>query len=299
MENVTGTGTKREYYEVLGVPENATKEQVKAVYRRLALRYHPDRNKNPAAQERFKEISQAYAEACEALQNRELVIEEPSEQIPVSSADHEEQYRVEPIREEPILEEPFREELVLEEPVLDIRDGRRILRVEERPKGNLKFTLEVSLREVATGARKTIFATRRSVCRFCHGTELKTPCKHCNGKGVLENVDALSFTIPAGVEEGTQFRLAGEKFGEDVFVEIAIKPHQFFRRIMDDIYCEIPVSIAKLRRGGQISIRTLDGSSAILRILPRTRKGTIFVLQGRGLPKWGSSSRGNLMAKIV
>ena len=304
MENVTGNGTKREYYEVLGVPEDATKEQVKAVYRRLALRYHPDRNKNPAAQEKFKEISQAYAEACEALQNRELVTEEASEQIPVSSADREELYRVErvreePVLEEPVLEEPFREELVLEEPVLDIRDGRRILRVEERPKGNLKFTLEVSLREVATGARKTIFATRRSACRFCHGIELKTPCKHCKGTGVIENVDALSVTIPAGVEEGMQFKLAGENFGEDVFVEIAIKPHQFFRRIIDDIYCEIPVSIAKLRRVGQISIRTLDGSTAILRILPRTRKGTIFVLQGRGLPKWGSSSKGSLMAKIV
>lgn len=285
MESVTGAATKREYYEVLGVPENATREQVKAVYRRLALRYHPDRNKNPAAQEKFKEISQAYAEACAALQNRELVIEEEArERIPVSSA-----YR----------EEAFREELVLEEPVLDIRDGRRILTVEERPKGNLKFTLEVSLREVATGARKTIFATKRSTCQFCHGIELRTPCKHCKGKGVIEKVDALSFTILAGVEEGMQFRLAGENFGEDVFVEIVIKPHQFFRRIVDDIYCEVPVSITKLRRGGQISIRTLDGSTALLRILPRTRKGTIFVLQGRGLPRWGTSRKGSLMAKIV
>jgi len=289
VESVTGTGTKREYYEVLGVPEDATKEQVKAVYRRLALRYHPDRNKNPAAQEKFKEISQAYAEACEALENQELVIEEQrSVRIPVSFAD----------REEP-LEEPFHEELVFEEPVRDIRDGRRILAVEERPKGNLKLTLEVSLREVATGARKTIYATRRSTCQFCYGTELKTRCKHCKGKGVTEKVDALSFTIPAGVEEGTQFRLGGDDFGEDVFVEVVIKPHQFFRRIVDDIYCEVPVSIAKLRRGGQISIRTLDGSTAHLRVLPRTRKGTIFVLQGRGLPKWGSSRKGSLMAKIV
>jgi len=287
---VTGTAPKREYYEVLGVPEDATKEQVKAVYRRLALRYHPDRNKNPAAQERFKEISQAYAEACAALENRELVTEQqPRIRIPVPVAD----------RREPLREAPFREELVIEEPVLDIRDGRRILTVEERPRGNLKFTLEVSLREVATGTRKTIFATKRSTCQFCHGVELKTPCKHCKGKGVIENVDALSFTIPAGVEEGMQFRLGGESFGEDVFVEIAIKPHQFFRRIVDDIYCEVPVSITKLRRGGEMSIRTLDGSTAHLRIPPRTRKGTIFVLQGRGLPRWGTSRKGSLMAKIV
>jgi len=299
VESVTGTGTKREYYEVLGVPEDATKEEVKAVYRRLALRYHPDRNKNPAAQEKFKEISRAYAEACEALQNRKLVTEEEaSEQIPVSSADPEEPFPEEPFREEPVLEEPFREEPFREEPDLDLSDGRRILTVEEGPKGTLKFTLEVSLREVATGARKTIYATKRSVCQFCRGIRLRTPCKHCKGKGVTETVDALSFTIPAGVEEGMQFRLAGEDF-EDVFVEIVMKPHQFFRRLVDDIYCEVPVTITKLRRGGEISIRTLDGSTALIRIPPRTRKGTIFVLQERGLRKWGTSRKGSLMVKIV
>lgn len=285
MESVTGTATKREYYEVLGVPEDASKEQVKAVYRRLALRYHPDRNKNPAAQERFKEISQAYAEACAALQNREsMTKEEASEQIPVYSADRE---------------EPFREELFREEPVLDLRDGKRILTVEKRPKGNLKFTLQVSLREVATGARKTILATRRSVCQYCHGINLKPPCKHCKGKGVTEKVDTISFTIPAGVEEGMQFRLAEENLGEDVFVEIVMRPHQLFQRMVDDIYCEVPVSITKLRRGGEINIPTLDGSTTRLRIPPRTRKGTIFVLQGKGLPKWGSSRKGSLMMKIV
>ncbi|MGA8856434.1 MAG: DnaJ C-terminal domain-containing protein, partial [Candidatus Bathyarchaeia archaeon] len=146
---------------------------------------------------------------------------------------------------------------------------------------------------------KTIFATRRSVCQFCHGIKLKAPCKHCKGKGVTEKVDAISFTIPAGVEEGMQIRLAGENLGEDVFVEVVMRPHQLFRRIVDDIYCEVPVSITKLRRGGEISIPTLDGSTALLRVPPRTRKGTIFVLQGRGLPKWGTSRKGSLMAKIV
>jgi molecular chaperone DnaJ len=301
VESVTGTGTKREYYEVLGLPEDATKEQVKAVYRRLALRYHPDRNKNPAAQEKFKEISQAYAEACAALQNRELVTEEEEvwEQTPVSIVDPEEPVREEQIREEPVLEEPFREELYPEEPVLDLRDGKRILTVEEGPKGKLKFTLEVSLREVATGARKTILATRRSVCQFCHGTNTKPRCKYCKGKGVTEKLDTLSFTIPPGVEEGMQFRLTEDGLGGDVFVEIVMRPHQLFQRMVDDIYCEVPVSITKLRRGGEIRIPTLDGSTAALRVPPRTRKGTIFVLQGRGLPKWGSSRKGSLMAKIV
>ncbi len=266
----------REYYEVLGVPEDATREQVKAVYRRLALRYHPDRNKNPAALERFKEISQAYAEACEALQNRGLVTEEEAwDQTPTFIA------------------EP-------EEPGLDLRDGTRILREEEEQRGIVNFALEVSLREVATGARKTISVTRRSLCQSCHGMKWKRPCKHCKGKGVTEKMEDISFTIPPGVEEGAQFKLAaGKNFGGDIFVRIMMRPHQLFRRIVDDIYCEVPVSINKLRRGGEIAIRTFDGSTALIRMLPRTRKGTIYVLQGMGLPKWGTSRKGSLMAKIV
>lgn len=276
MEGVSGTGAKRKYHLVLGVPEDATREELKTVYRRLALRYHPDRNKNPAAQEKFKEISEAYAQACAALQNRELMTEEEAWQQ--ASA-------------------PF---VVREEPALDLRDGKRILRVEEERGGTVKFALEVSLREVATGARKTISVSRRSVCQFCHGLRWRTPCKHCKGKGVTETVDAIPFTIPAGVEEGMQFKLAGgEGFGGDIFVEIMMRPHQIFQRIADDLYYEVPVSITKLRGGGAIVIRTLDGSTTSLRIPPRTRKGTIFVLQGKGLPKWGTSRKGSLMVKIV
>jgi molecular chaperone DnaJ len=277
VESVTGTGTtKREYYEVLGIPEDATREQVKAVYRRLALRYHPDRNKNPAAQERFKEISEAYAEACAALQDREYTLKDEISQ-PV--------------------QEPF---VQREEPVLDLRDGKRILRVEQERGGTLMFALEVSLREVATGVRKTIYATRRSVCQFCHGIERKAVCKHCKGQGFTERVDPISFTIPAGVEEGMQFKVAaGDDFDGDIFVRILMRPHQLFQRIADDLYCEEPVSIDKLRRGGIILIRTIDGSTTSLRVPPRTRKGTLFVVQGKGLPKWGRSGKGSLMVKIV
>jgi molecular chaperone DnaJ len=276
VESVTGTGTKREYYEVLGIPEDATREQVKAVYRRLALRYHPDRNKNPAAQEKFKEISEAYAEACAALQNQDFT---PKNEV----------------RRE--AEVPFVE---LVEPELDLRDGKRILRVEEEQRGSINFALEVSLREVAMGARKTISATRRSVCQFCHGIRGKTPCRHCKGNGITEEVESIPFTIPAGVEEGMQFKLAGgDGFDGDIFVKIMIRPHQLFQRIADDLYCEELVSIDKLRRGGTIVIHTIDGSTASLRVPPRTTKGTIFVLQGRGLPRWGTTKRGSLMVKIV
>lgn len=276
MESVTGTGTKREYYEVLGVPENATKEQVKAVYRQLALRYHPDRNKNPKAQERFKEITQAYAEACAALQNQDLETGEGA------------------------LDETFAPISVREEPVPDLREGRRILRIEERRRASVKYALEVSLKEVATGTRKRISMTRRSLCVFCEGLGRKSSCRHCHGTGIIEQAREISLTIPAGVENGMQFKLAGGgNFGSDIFVQIIVKRHRIFQRDIDNLYCEVPVSATQLRIGTEIEIHTLDGSTASLRVPPRTRKGTIFVLQERGLPKWGTSGKGDLMARIV
>jgi molecular chaperone DnaJ len=276
VESVTGTGTKREYYEVLGVPENATKEQVKTVYRQLALRYHPDRNKNPKAQEKFKEITQAYAEACAALQNQDFQIGEWE------------------------LDEIFAPISVREEPVPDLRDGRRVLRVEGIRRGSVKYALEVSLREVATGTRKTISMTLRSFCVSCEELGRKSSCRHCNGTGITEETREISLTIPAGVEHGMQFKLAGGgNFGSDIFVQIIVRRHRLFQRDMDNIYCEVPVSATQLRNGTEIEIHTLDGSTASLRVPPRTRKGTIFVLQEKGLPKWGTSTKGDLMVKIV
>jgi molecular chaperone DnaJ len=278
VESVTATGTKRDYHEVLGVPENATKEEVKAVYRRLALRYHPDRNKSSTAQEKFKEISQAYREACEALENHPIppTIEFQSPEQTTG----------------PIL---VREEFTPEEYA-----RRRTLEVEERGVGNVRYALWVSLREVATGTKKTISITRRTVCDFCGGLGRRNGCKHCHGTGIREEVRYIPLTIPAGVEEGMQFKLTRNgHYGEDVFVEINVKPHKLFQRDLDNLYCEVPVSTVQLRKGTEIHIRTLDGSTAFIRVPPRTRKGTIFVLQERGLPRWGSSRRGDLMAKIV
>ena len=276
MESVTGTGTKRDYHDVLGVPENATREQVKAVYRRLALRYHPDRNKSPKAQDKFKEISQAYAEACAALQNQDFETGEVA------------------------LDGIFAPISVREEPVPDMRDGRRVLRVDGRRRGSLKYALEISLKEVATGTRKTISLTRRSLCVSCEELGRKSSCRHCNGTGITEETREISLTIPAGVEHGMRFKLAGGvNFGSDIFVQIIVKPHRIFQRDMDNLYCEVPVSATQLRNGTEIEIHNLDGSTASLRVPPRMRRGTVFVLQEKGLPKWGTSKKGDLMARIV
>jgi molecular chaperone DnaJ len=97
-----------------------------------------------------------------------------------------------------------------------------------------------------------------------------------------------------------RFKLAGGvNFGSDIFVQIIVKPHRIFQRDMDNLYCEVPVSATQLRNGTEIEIHNLDGSTASLRVPPRMRRGTVFVLQEKGLPKWGTSKKGDLMARIV
>lgn len=285
MESVTGTETKGEWYEILGLPENATKEQVRTVYRQLALRYHPDRNKSPGALEKFKEISEAYAEACAILdEEAENAIEQNEE---IGSYDSP-VYQTAP----PTIE--------YEDSNLVLRDGERILRKEVKQKGSVRCELEISLEEVAKGTRKRITITQRSMCHFCQGGPKKAMCEHCHGTGIKEDVREIPLTIPPGVEDGMKLKLAGRgHFGGDIYVELIEKPHKLFRRDRDNVYCEIPVSVTQLRRGKRLVIPTLDGSATSLRIPARTRKGTIFVLQGKGLTEWGSSAKGDLMVKIV
>jgi len=285
VESVTGSGAKGEWYEVLGLPESATKKQVRTIYRQLALRYHPDRNKSPEALERFKKISQAYAEACAILDNEpdyaaaQEEDEWPSAQVPfpnISSADD------------------------YEPSTLVLSEGEKVLRAQLRQKGNVRCELEVSLEDVARGTRKRIIVTQRDVCGFCKGGPDKATCVHCHGTGMREEVVGVPLTIPPGIEEGMQLKLPGRAhYGGDIYVEVTIKPHQLFQRDMDNVYCEMEISTTQLRRGKKIEIPTLDGSPTFLRVPPKTRKGTIFVLQGKGLPKWGSSAKGNLMVKIV
>jgi molecular chaperone DnaJ len=281
---VTGTQTKRDYYEILGLPEHATREEVRSVYRKLALRYHPDRNKSPEAVEKFKEISKAYDEVCAFL-------DEEAEDVPLQDDGIDSSAQI------PNPTTPLTEQVTYR---LVLRDGEKNLRTELQEKGFVKCSLEVSLEEVAKGTRKRITMTQRSVCGFCKGGLKKSACTYCHGTGIKEDVSQIPLTIPPGVEEGMQLRLAGRgHYGGDIYLEVAVKPHRVFQRDMDNIYREIGVPTSQLRRGKRLEIRTLDGTAAILGIPPKTRKGTIFVLPGKGLPKWGTSSKGDLMVKIV
>ena len=248
---------------------------MKVVYRQLALQYHPDRNKNPAAWERFKEITQAYADArTRALQNQDCEATDAA------------------------LNRGFHSPSARQVLDPDLHDGINIFDISPPFPFDSKYVLEITLEEVATGTRKTISTTRRGVCASCKSRS--SFCRHCNGIGITEEAQQTSLTIPAGVEHGMQFKLAANgNFASDIFVLILVKLHRIFQRTKDNLYCEVPISATQLRDGTEKTIHTLDGSTATLHVPPGTTKGTIFVLHEKGLPKYGTSRKGNLIAEIV
>lgn len=186
---------KRDYYEILGIPRNATKEQVKDAYRKLALQYHPDRNKSADAEERFKELSEAYAVLSDN--------EKRTQYDQFGHAGIGQRYTWEDIFKTTDFESIFRDlgfGFGGFDSIFDMFFGRRRPWREERPRSgpDLRYDLEISLEEVAAGATKEISVPRREVCDTCKGsgarkgTEPKT-CQHCRGTGQIERVQEAGF----------------------------------------------------------------------------------------------------------
>jgi molecular chaperone DnaJ len=292
---------KREYYEVLGLPRNATRKEVKAIYYKLALKYHPDRNKSPQAEERFKEISEAYAEAVSSLAgDRETLTDEPEIlDEPETVIDDREILTDEP---ETLTDE---REILIDEPETATKYDNQVSQViresDDNKTANARYPLELSLEEVATGTVKDITVVETITCEACQGrgTQGQSPCKDCSKTGFKQYTRNINLTIPAGVEDSTQLLLLGEgKNASDLLIHVTVAPHHIFTRDMTTIYCEVPLSAHRLNHGGKIKVPTLEGS-AILQIPPNTREGTIFSLRGKGLPEYGGGTRGALMVKLT
>lgn len=267
---------KADCYRILGLTENATKEQLRYAYRKLALRYHPDRNKTLGAQEKFKQISEAYANALAVLDEQETE-PDPTPVRPDAPA--------------------FSRE---ERSILVLREGKQRLReLSGKANGNVMYLLELTLEEVAKGTRRNLSVIQKTLCSFCNGTG--EDCAHCQGTGTNEESRYTQLTIPAGAEEGMQFRLTKHADHRgDIYVEITIKPHMVFQRDEEgNIYCDLYVPSSQLKRGKKCEVTALEGSTFAIHVPPRTKKGTMFVVQGRGLPKWGTSTNSDLMVKIV
>lgn len=305
----------RDYYNVLGVPRDADADQIKRSYRRLAMRWHPDRNTgDPIAEVRFKQVNEAYR-----------VLSDPLER---SRYD-----RMGP------LFEPDGQPLDADRLRATVRRAWDDLVGRKRSGEDVQYTIRITLEQAATGVQREVLIPRnvhcpdckglgappeqRHVCEVCEGTGkaknlLRSRCFHCGGKGyvidvpcgtcqgagVVEREEAIRIKVPAGVDTGTRLRVAGrghEPTGDgpagDLFVVVDVGTHELFTRQGADVAVTLPLSLAEAVLGADVPIPTLGGSTWI-RIPAGTPHGHVLRLRGRGMPRPGKDHPGDLLVHV-
>ena len=328
---------KRDYYDVLGVNKEASADQIKSAYRKLAVKYHPDKNKNDkTAEEKFKEASEAYhvLSNSERKQNYDNFGHAAFEsggggRGGFGNFDFSGSFS-------DIFEDFFGE---------GFGGGRRSRRSNNRG-SDLRYDLSISLEEAFSGKKQDIkfstsercdtcsgsgskpghnagscsmcgghgqvrssqgFFTVQQTCPQCAGSgEMIThPCSSCSGQGKKQASKRLSVTIPKGVDDGTRIRLAGK--GEagsrgasngDLYLFINVERHDLFKRSDVNLFFEFPISITDAALGTTIEIPTLDGGKAKIKIPDGTQNGKQFRLKGKGMPFMRRGDYGDLYVQV-
>lgn len=326
--------SKLDYYEVLGISKNADDREIKKSYKRLAMKFHPDRNPgNVSAETKFKEIKEAY----EVLSNPEKRAAYDQyghaifEQGGMGNGSHASSGSAD-----------FSD--IFGDVFGDIFGGNR--RSRSSKGSDLRYDLELTLEEAVRGIVKEICIPTLIMCMQCHGTGarskssivmcmtchgqgqiqmrqgffsvqqtcpacrghgkiVKEICNRCRGNGRVESTKTLSIKIPAGVSTGDRIRLSGEgesgKNGAssgDLYVQVQIKKHPIFEREEKNLYCEVPISFTMAALGGEIEVPTLDGRVK-LKIPPETQTGKLFRMRGKGVRSVRSGGHGDLLCKVV
>jgi molecular chaperone DnaJ len=325
---------KRDYYQVLGVNRDASDEEIKKAFRKLAMKHHPDRNTDgdhKESEEKFKEAKEAYEVLCEAEKRRAYDAYGHAGVNPQMGG-------MGPDAGFGGFAEAFGDIFS------DIFGGGRRSGVFRG--ADLRYNLELSLEQAARGTATKIRIPTMETCETCHGsgakpgTQPKTcdtchgsgsvrlsqgffsiqqtcpachgtgkvipdPCATCRGAGRLKKHKTLEVKIPAGIDEGDRIRLSGE--GEagvnggppgDLYVVVHLKEHSVFQRDGDDLHCDMPISFTLAALGGEIEIPTLDGSAKV-KIPPETQTGQVFRLRGKGIKGLRSTYPGDLLCAVA
>jgi molecular chaperone DnaJ len=329
---------KRDYYEILGLAPNASEAELKKAYRRLAMKYHPDRNPDDTvAVEHFKEAKEAYEVLCDPRKRAAY------DQFGHAGVDSSVGGGGAGFGEAADLGDIFGGVF------RDIFGGGGFsgARGGQAYRGaDLRYTLDLSLEEAVFGTTAKIrvpalvtcqtcdgngakpgtkaatcttcngvgqvriqqgFFSIQQSCPRCHGrgTFIPDPCSTCGGSGRVEEQKTLSVKVPAGVDNGDRIRLSGEgEIGEqggpsgDLYVQIRVKPHQIFTREDSNLYCQVPISITRAALGGEIEVPTLDGR-VNLKVPSGTQTGKAFRIRGKGVKPVRSSAVGDLLCQVV
>jgi molecular chaperone DnaJ len=326
--------TKRDCYEILGVPHNADETEIKKAYRQLALQYHPDRNPgNKEAEERFKEASEAYE-----------VLRDPEKRDLYDRYGHEGLSRT-GFSGFTGFEDIFTSFGDIFEDFFGFSTGRRRATGPERG-ADFRYDLTISFMDAALGKEMEIAVERLESCGTCKGLGMKQgtkkescptcrgsgqvthsqgfftlrttcsrcrgqgffiphPCTDCRGTGKVKKPKKISIKLPAGVDTGSRLKVAGEGGGGDrggrpgdLYVVLHVEPHSFFERHGDDILCQIPISFTQAALGVEIEVPSLNGSKK-LSIPAGSQSGQVFTLRGQGFPHLESFGKGDQHVQIL
>jgi molecular chaperone DnaJ len=325
---------KEDFYKLLGVDKNASDAEIKKSYRSMAMKFHPDRNKDnqEEAEAKFKQIKEAYE-----------ILSDPKKRAAYDQFGHA---GVDPSmgggRHGGFTSESFSD--VFGDVFGDIFGGARQRSGVQRG-SDLRYNLELTLEEAVAGTDAKIrvpvlvscgecsgsgakkgsspvicstchghgqvrmqqgFFSVQQTCPTCRGTgkQIKDPCGVCFGQGRVQENKTLSAKIPAGVDTGDRIRLAGEgEAGErggpagDLYVQIQVKDHAIFTRDGANLYCEVPISFPTACLGGELNVPTLNGK-VMLKIPPETQTGKLFRLRGKGVKPVRGGAVGDLLCKV-
>lgn len=328
---------KKEYYQILGVNRNASAEEIKKAYRKLAMQHHPDRNHdNPEAEEKFKEASEAYSVLGNA-EKRQIY----------------DQYGVEGLRSGGGQDFGFFSDSIFSDfgDILgdlfgfggSFSGGRQ--RRGPRQGSDLGLEVALTLEESFLGVEKEVEIDREKNCDTCDGSGsepgkntdvcsqcggsghvrvsqgffsvattcsscqgrgkvIAHPCKKCRGQGRLREAKKIKVTFPSGIAEDNRLRVSGEGEGGreggspgDLFIMVKIKPDKYFQRHGQDLLYQLPVSFSQAALGDQVSIKTFEGTEKI-KIPPATQNGQMLKIKSKGFRQVNRWSRGDLLIRI-
>lgn len=327
--------SKRDYYKVLDVPKTATESEIKKAYRRLAMKFHPDRNPNDKdAEERFKEAKEA-SEVLTDAQKRAAYDQYGHAGVEAASRGGRSGGG-----------DAFSD--IFGDVFGDIFGAARRgdARSQQFRGADLRFELELDLDQAVFGYSAEVAVPKLSECETCHGsgaakgstaaacdtcggsgqirisqgffqlqqtcprcrgngTIIKNPCDTCLGQGRVRRTRNLSVKVPAGVDTGDRIRLSGE--GEagrnggppgDLYVEVNVREHAIFERDGEHLSCEVPVSFATAALGGTVEVPTLGGD-VTLKVPAETQSGRVFRLRDKGVKPVRGGARGDLFCRVV
>ena len=326
--------TKRDYYEVLGIPRNATDEEIKRAFRKLAFKYHPDHNRDDNAGEKFKEVNEAFE-----------VLSDPDKRAAYNRFGHG--------GTEGFFGRGFEGfDFTGFGDIFDAFFGGVTTATRQAPQrgADLHYNTTITFEDAALGCEKEINILRTENCSLCQGIGCKpgsqpTRCPSCNGNGQVRRVQqsifgrftnittcpqchgegriitepcpqcrgtgkkkrqrSISVKIPAGVDEDSQIRLRGEGqagtrggASGNLYITLAIEQHEFFKRDGDNIIYELPINFAQAALGTEVEVPTLDGKTK-LKLPPGSQTGKVFRLKNKGIPHLHRRGRGDQLVTLL